>query len=154
MVRTSCNAQGTCTRTENLDFHGACVTAVRTPYTVDITGSSEKIDKELTPVDLTVQVTHQGAPVTQHRIEMAQSDLGKHGNLRCKNACGGSGWITDSEGRVFLEYVPRKRSVDPITFTASCTDCNSSGEWTVRADLSRHKPSRVRTLHCHDQLGA
>src|SRR5690606_16135989 len=132
VIRTYCDAQGVCTHKEFLDYHAGCITAIRTPYTVAVAGSSRKIDKELTPVDLTIQDTHQRAPVARHRVGLAQSDLGEHGALRCKTACNGSDLITDHEGRVFLEYLPRKRSVDPVIFTASCTDCDDAGEWSVK----------------------
>ncbi|MGQ3003464.1 MAG: hypothetical protein ACT6UH_07065 [Hydrogenophaga sp.] len=130
-LNTLCDAKGVCKQSDDPNAYAACVTPTYMPYTVTLVGTHDTVDKELTPIDLTAQVSLDGRPITQHPVKVQLSDNGQHGGLLCGAGC--NHWRTDSNGRLLLQYVPKQRSNTPITFTATCTDCSNSGRWTVKS---------------------
>lgn len=129
---TGCTAQGSCRHSEYVNFHRGCVTATYTPYLISLAGSSRTIDKDLTPIDLTLSLSLNGRPAAHKPVGIVASDQGRHGFLRCKAGCGGFPWHTNGEGLLLLEYVPTLPANEPIEFVASCTRCGNTANWVVQ----------------------
>ncbi|KRC12173.1 hypothetical protein ASE11_01510 [Hydrogenophaga sp. Root209] len=129
---TGCTAQGSCRHSEYVNFHRGCVTATYTPYLISLDGSSRTIDKDLTPIDLTLSLSLNGRPAAHKPVSIVASDQGRHGFLRCKGTCAGFMWQTNDEGLLLLEYVPTQPASERIEFVASCANCGNTANWVVQ----------------------
>ncbi|MDP3810453.1 MAG: hypothetical protein Q8Q78_05565 [Hydrogenophaga sp.] len=133
LSQTLCTAQGSCRHFQYVNFHRGCVTATYTPYVISLAGSSRTIDKDLTPIDLTLSLSLNGRPAAHKPVSIVASDQGRHGFFRCKAACGGFPWHTNGEGLLLLEYVPTQPASEPIEFVASCSRCGNTANWVVQS---------------------
>lgn len=132
LSQTLCTPQGSCRHFQYVNFHRGCVTATYTPYVISLAGSSRTIDKDLTPIDLTLRLSLNGRPAAHKPVSIVASDQGRHGFLRCKAGCGGFPWHTNGEGLLLLEYVPTQPASEPIEFVASCARCGNTANWVVQ----------------------
>lgn len=130
--QTLCTQQGSCRHFEYVNFHRGCVTATYTPYVISLAGSSRTIDKDLTPIDLTLRLSLNGRPAAHKPVSIVASDQGRHGFLRCKGTCAGFTGHTNGEGLLLLEYVPTQPASEPIEFVASCARCGNTANWVLQ----------------------
>ncbi|MDM7942771.1 MAG: hypothetical protein QUV35_09085 [Hydrogenophaga sp.] len=133
LSQTLCTPQGSCRHFQYVYFRRGCVTATYTPYVISLTGSSRTIDKDLTPIDLTLSLTLNGRPAAHKPVSIVASDQWRHGFLNCRGPCAGFPWQTNGEGLLLLTYVPTQPASEPIEFVASCEHCGNNASWVVQS---------------------